>query len=241
MEAQHVFVLFAVAVGVIVATVAGNRSVLACGPTKVSVVSRRFSQHFSVSPTDSHVHTLGPTHVTNAFLALPSDSDIVTRSKRSDRVRCGWTNGFLCRWSCRAFGHSDGSCDEQDECICSEEELERYVCRGDVSNRTADALCAGWCQFKGLQTGMSLVTFSLTYVCNIVNVFLGDCNLTLNECECSTDKLQESHAKCITDEVCAFYCQFKEKKANGKCVGKNGWDCVCYSSDNKNEVTNEEN
>ncbi len=38
------------------------------------------------------------------------------RQKRDDGVRCRLTNGFLCKWSCRAFGHSGGECDQEDEC-----------------------------------------------------------------------------------------------------------------------------
>ena len=86
------------------------------------------------------------------FYALVSE----IRRKRADTVRCVPFNGALCRWSCRAFGHSSGFCDDDDECRCSEEELEKYVCGGNVGNSTADALCAGWCQFRGLQSGAFL-------------------------------------------------------------------------------------
>jgi len=133
--------------------------------------------------------------------------------KRSDTIRCRLFKGFLCKWSCRAAGHSDGFCDEDKECRCSELPLENYVCAGEENspgNKTADALCAGWCQFKGLQTG--------------------DCNYESKECACTEDdKLALSDLKCINDEVCSFYCQFKEKKATGSCGGKNDWDCICES------------
>lgn len=39
-------------------------------------------------------------------------------------------------------------------CRCDKESLDKYFCGGEVENKDhADSLCAGWCQFKGLQTG----------------------------------------------------------------------------------------
>ena len=64
----------------------------------------------------------------------------------------------------------------------------------------------------------------------------GDCNLTKGECECTEEDLKGSHVRCINDAVCSVYCQFKEKKATGKCEGPNGWDCVCLSNDEDNEL-----
>jgi hypothetical protein len=74
--------------------------------------------------------------------------------RRDDPIRCKLFSGFFCRWTCRSFGHSDGVC-ENDECMCNEQKLEKYVCGGDVGNGTAHTLCAGWCQFKGRQSGES--------------------------------------------------------------------------------------
>lgn len=149
---------------------------------------------------------------------LLSSSGSEIRRKREDSLRCRPFNGFFCRWSCRLLGHSDGFCDEENECRCSEEGLEKYVCGGNVTETAANNLCAGWCQFRGLQTG--------------------DCNTEMGVCECTEgDKLSTRHIKCINEEVCSIYCQFREKKSSGICTGKNDWECVCLSKDeNRNEI-----
>lgn len=86
------------------------------------------------------------------------------RVKRHDYVRCKLFDGVGCRWYCRALtGQSGGSCDENGDCNCSEEKLEKYVCGGDeVADNTGDALCAGWCQAKGRQTGTNNNLLAIT-------------------------------------------------------------------------------
>ncbi|CAB4054709.1 unnamed protein product [Lepeophtheirus salmonis] len=134
------------------------------------------------------------------------------RVKRNDLVRCGLTES-VCKWTCRLGGHSGGFCspdaDGGSSCICSEEDLEKYVCGGDVGPEIAGYSCAGFCQAKGRQSG--------------------NCDLIKNECACTKEYLQLSHIKCINDEVCSVFCQYKERKANGRCEGPNKWDCKCYS------------
>ena len=44
----------------------------------------------------------------------------------------------------------------QGECLCSEEDLEKYICDPNEEgpgNKTQHTLCAGWCQLKGKQSG----------------------------------------------------------------------------------------
>eukprot|EP00095_Tigriopus_kingsejongensis_P011405 maker-scaffold508_size152036-snap-gene-0.17 protein:Tk11405 transcript:maker-scaffold508_size152036-snap-gene-0.17-mRNA-1 annotation:"hypothetical protein H257_02733" len=144
-----------------------------------------------------------------ALLSVANGGEI--RRKREDRIRCRTFSGLFCRWSCRLLGHSGGSCDADNECRCSEEDLDRYVCGGNVTETTANNLCAGWCQFRGLQTG--------------------DCDFTNGECQCTeNDKLATRHIKCINEEACSIYCQFKRKSA-GFCGGTNDWECICLSKD----------
>ena len=60
--------------------------------------------------------------------------------------------------------------------------------------------------------------------------------MSSQECECVDTKLEGDHVKCVTDAICSVYCQFKEKKATGRCEGENGWDCVCVSNGETNET-----
>ena len=44
----------------------------------------------------------------------------------------------------------------KNECLCSEEDLEKYICDPDEEGpgeKTQHTLCAGWCQLKGKQSG----------------------------------------------------------------------------------------
>ena len=44
----------------------------------------------------------------------------------------------------------------KNECLCSEEDLEKYICDPDEEGpgeSTQHTLCAGWCQLKGKQSG----------------------------------------------------------------------------------------
>jgi len=191
---------------------------------------------------------------------------LAIRARRSDFLRCSISD-YICKGWCRAAGHSDGTCNADDECLCSEQKLEKYVCSDQVSNATAHTLCAGWCQYKGLQTGNVLDTgltypmlmseipwhypvlldawflvirgrtlhplishFSQFNIKTIKHSHLGDCNVDEGVCECSLAELKSGHVKCITDEICSMYCQFKQKKAGGTCQGQHGWDCVCKSA-----------
>lgn len=144
---------------------------------------------------------------------------IVARKKRSS-VSCK-IHERVCKYWCRIAGHSSGTCDIEDECLCSEEDLEKYICDPDEEgpgNKTQHTLCAGWCQLKGKQSG--------------------DCDVNAKECVCTEETLAVKHAKCIDDTICSMWCQIKERKATGKCEGQHNWECVCKSApkDKDNEV-----
>jgi len=149
----------------------------------------------------------------------PNPSIIIARKKRSS-ISCK-IHESVCKYWCRIAGHSSGSCDIEGECLCSEEDLEKYICDPNdegPGNKTQHALCAGWCQLKGKQSG--------------------DCDTSAKECTCTEAELGAKHAKCIDDTVCSMWCQIKERKATGKCEGEHNWDCVCKSApkDKDNEV-----
>jgi len=149
----------------------------------------------------------------------PNPSIIIARRKRSS-FSCK-IHESVCKYWCRIAGHSTGSCDIEGECLCSEEDLEKYICDPNEEgpgNKTQHTLCAGWCQLKGKQSG--------------------DCDTNAKECVCTGAELGAKHAKCIDDTVCSMWCQIKERKATGKCEGEHNWDCVCKSApkDKDNEV-----
>ena len=51
-------------------------------------------------------------------------------------------------------GHSDGVCDETDDCLCSGESVEKHFCSDEHYDEDEQhTICAGFCQFKGKQTG----------------------------------------------------------------------------------------
>jgi len=146
-------------------------------------------------------------------------SIIIARKKRSS-ISCK-IHQSVCKYWCRIAGHSSGTCDIEGECLCSEEDLEKYICDPDEEgpgNKTQHTLCAGWCQLKGQQSG--------------------DCDINAKECVCTEASLGARHAKCIDDTVCSMWCQVKERKATGKCEGEHNWDCVCKSApkDKDNEI-----
>lgn len=135
--------------------------------------------------------------------------EALRRVKRGD-LSC-YIHDKACRGWCRLIGHSGGVCTNENECMCSEEDLEKYVCSNEVKPKTQKKLCAGWCQiFRQKQTG--------------------NCDLEAKECMCDDTDLEISHSKCVSDFVCRMYCQAVERKATGKCTGENNWDCSCVSN-----------
>ena len=60
----------------------------------------------------------------------------------------------VCQIWCRISGHSNGVCDETDDCLCSGESVEKHFCSDEHYNEDEQhTICAGFCQFKGKQTG----------------------------------------------------------------------------------------
>ena len=59
----------------------------------------------------------------------------------------------ICQTWCRISGHSDGTCDEQEDCNCSTEPVDRHFCSDEYDAEEQHTICAGWCQFRGKQTG----------------------------------------------------------------------------------------
>ena len=62
-------------------------------------------------------------------------------------------------------GHSDGVCDETDDCLCSGESVEKHFCSDEHYDEDEQhTICAGFCQFKGKQTGKKQNVFSLAAI-----------------------------------------------------------------------------
>ena len=169
--------------------------------------------------------------------------------------RCGFLS-FLkkdraCRASCWVLGHTTGRCDEDANCICSEEELDvgdkidellgdvdviEYVREkmrefGDVvqSWDLDDAVPTSRCQ---LSDDDAVCVGS----CHAIGRVTGECNEAMTDCTCSKEKVTaKQYATCLDTSICSVYCQHK-KYQSGKCVGPTGWDCKCVSKDDPNEL-----
>jgi len=136
------------------------------------------------------------------------------RIKREDRFRCQILEPS-CQYYCQLILQSDGTCDENDECICSGEHLEKHVCSDNVEKDVGKYLCAGYCQGQIKQSG--------------------ECNYNTNECECTAEELELEHLQCLTPWICKFGCHIRGYKT-GQCAGKNNWDCLCVGKEKENEV-----
>ena len=64
---------------------------------------------------------------------------------------------------CRISGHSDGTCDEEEDCNCSTESVDRHFCSEEYDAEEQHTICAGWCQFRGQQTGKHLKIYTTSF------------------------------------------------------------------------------
>ena len=64
----------------------------------------------------------------------------------------------------------------KNECLCSEEDLEKYICDPDEEGpgeKTQHTLCAGWCQLKGKQSGkLYFQNDVILLMCSIQQLFV---------------------------------------------------------------------
>ncbi|XP_059099507.1 uncharacterized protein LOC131893483 [Tigriopus californicus] len=179
-----------------------------------------------------------------AFMALaPMESEAV-------RFRCGvfsfFGNDRACRLSCWVTGHKTGNCDEDDNCNCSETELDL----SESIDRLLDGLDVfeyvelKWNTFVAEVKSWELPDAIKSLApsrCKIGNAFCnsschaigrldGTCNEDFSDCACNSEFVSpRQYSLCLDDGVCSLVCQ-RDGKARGACEGPYGWDCRCYSN-----------
>jgi len=145
------------------------------------------------------------------FLIL---SGIVAVTQAGFRCSIG---DFACTASCVVLGQSSGTCDNDNECWCSEKDIDFKAFRELLPSRCTlgKSFCEGTCNAIGRRTG--------------------SCEFG-EGCECSDEFLSPSEfALCAAESTCRLDCQ-RQGKGTGECKG---WKCECRSQ-LASETTEEE-
>jgi len=167
-------------------------------------------------------------------------------------TRCSIFGNSFCRWTCRwFFRQTEGSCDQDNECICSGEEHDRSesiknkvtkVFDIDIGKKLAEKVqefeseVATW-QIK--ENIKSIIPSRCKTVgeefckstCQTIGRVNGVCNEDNSDCDCSDETVSpQQWALCVEDLICRSDCQ-RKGYSTGKCSGKDGWDCMCHKND----------
>lgn len=66
--------------------------------------------------------------------------------------------------------------------------------------------------------------------CHAIGRKSGICNADFTDCDCSDDLVTpKEYGLCSVDTICSLYCQ-RKGFGRGDCRGKEGWNCLCLSS-----------
>jgi len=183
------------------------------------------------------------------------------KTAEAQNKRCTWIGAKTfraCKLSCKALGHDTGVCDDQDRCICSENE---YDFLSDVSEWISEKLdpstliarmdtkfneyknkFKNWTISENLRPLVpSKCKISESFcnkACQAIGRYNGVCNADKTDCDCSEDWVTpKQYGLCANDMICRLDCQ-ANGKATGDCVDKGsditGWDCKCSSKADKN-------
>jgi len=167
--------------------------------------------------------------------------------------RCTWPGAQTfraCKVSCKVLGHDTGVCDDNDRCICSENE---YDFLADVSewftenldpSTLIERMDAKYTEYKekfktwALSEKLKPLVPSKCKIsanfcdkaCKSVGRYNGTCNADNTDCDCAEDWVTpKQYGLCASETICRLDCQ-ANGKATGKCVGTGEWDCVCESN-----------
>lgn len=167
-----------------------------------------------------------------------------------------------CKLSCKALGHDTGVCDDQDRCICSENE---YDFLSDVSEMISEKLdpstmiarmdtkfteykneFKNWTiseKLRPLVPSKCKISESFcNKACQAIGRYDGVCNADKTDCDCSDDWVTPiQYGLCASETICRLDCQ-ANGKATGDCVDKGSkcnsgfckWDCQCSSKADEN-------
>jgi len=122
--------------------------------------------------------------------------------------RCSLGGDTVCSAGCVVLGQTSGTCDDDNECWCSEKSID-FEDLLPSRCHLGESICEGTCHAIGRKTGE----------CRRVNGNL--------DCQCSEEKLTpKQFALCGAESTCRLDCQ-RRGKATGEC---RGWDCRCQSA-----------
>ena len=161
----------------------------------------------------------------------------------------GATTLQYCKASCKILGHTTGVCDQEDRCICSEED---YDFLADVTEWVEEHLdiatltermdtkyneykdkVRDWARSANLRDLVpSKCKISRSFcnkACKAIGLYNGTCNADFTDCDCAEEWVTPTqYGLCASETICRLDCQ-ANGKASGKCVGAEEWDCQCES------------
>jgi len=166
--------------------------------------------------------------------------------------RCTWVGAKTfraCKVSCKVLGHDTGVCDDEDRCICSENEYDflsdvtewikeklepsTLIARMDTKFTEYKEKFKSWTLSENLRPLVpSKCKISESFcnkACSAIGRKNGVCNADNTDCDCSDDWVTpKQYGLCASETICRLDCQ-ANGKATGKCVKSGGWDCECES------------
>merc|ERR1711893_375515 len=111
---------------------------------------------------------------------------------------------WACSAGCKALGQSSGTCDDDDVCWCSEQDISFAAFREMLPSRCTLGLA--FCKAT----------------CNAIGRKSGTCDSGGSGCECSSERLTPSEfGLCAAESTCRTHCQ-RQGKSTGRCNG-----CQC--------------
>lgn len=161
--------------------------------------------------------------------------------------RCKWLGEWACKGSCKVLGHDSGTCDENNNCICSEieydflSEIKQLVDENIDLGAIKENLKTKFNELKGTVTDWardenlralvpSKCRISQSFcdkACRAIGKMSGSCSSDNSDCDCSDEWATLTQYKlCASETICRLDCQ-ASGKATGKCVNGGGWDCEC--------------
>ena len=181
----------------------------------------------------------------------------VVEKAEAQNKRCTWLGAKTlraCKVSCKVLGHDTGVCDDQDRCICSENEYDflsdvkewikekvdpsTLIARMDNKFTEYKEKFKNWGLSESLKPLVpSKCKISISFcdkACKAIGRYNGTCNADNTDCDCSDEWVTpKQYGLCASKTICRLDCQ-ANKKATGNCVNAldgtaNGWDCECES------------
>jgi len=167
--------------------------------------------------------------------------------------RCTWPGAQTfraCKVSCKVLGHDTGVCDDNDRCICSENEYDFLSDVGEWFKENLDPstlierMDAKYTEYKekfktwALSDKLKPLVPSKCKIsanfcdkaCKSIGRYNGTCNDDNTDCDCAEEWVTpKQYGLCASETICRLDCQ-ANGKATGKCVNNGGWDCECESN-----------